>query len=388
MFYNQQPTTNNPQLLLIIDSLFTGGAEYSTLLWMEWLEERGYNVRLVLLKPKTPSYKIEDFKISKDKVQQLLPGGIYSKYKQLKKIINEFKPDIVHSVLNASNFLTRAIKLTGGKFKHVESVVNQPYAPERLQDNRIVSWKIKMLNVYDHITQGTGVNHFHANSQAVADHYIQYVGVPANKITVIPRGRTENQYIQQRAALRTHYAQELRLNPDAIWLINTGRHEYQKAHDVLIQAIFQLKTDISFEVLIAGREGANTEMLKSLVAKHQLENKIHFLGHRTDISQLLVASDIFVFPSRYEGMPGALIEACTAGLPAICTDLPCMHEVVDDRSALFFSINDSEALANQINTLLSNSNLRKQMGNVALKLFEEKFQLEGIHQRMLLVIGC
>ncbi len=391
MFPNHQRTTNNEQritILLVMDSLFTGGAEYSTLLWMEWLEEKGYNVKLILLKPKTPSYKIEDFKISKDKVQQLLSGGNYSKYKQLKKIIHEFKPDVVHSVLNASNFITRAIKLTGGKFKHIESVVNQPYAAERLKDNRIASWKIKLLNIYDRITQGWGVDYFHANSRAVADHYIKYVAVATNKITVVPRGRTENKHTQQRAALRTHYAQELNINPNAVWLINTGRHEYQKAHDVLIQAVSELKTDISYEVLIAGREGANTEMIKKLITKHQLENKIHFLGHRTDIPQLLAASDIFVFPSRYEGMPGALIEACAAGLPAICTDLPCMHEVVDEESALFFPINESEALAHQINMQVSNSNLRKQMGSAALKSFEEKFQVEGIHQRMLLVIGC
>ena len=369
-----------------MDSLFTGGAEYSTFLWMEWLEAKGYNVRLVLLKPKKPSYKIEDFKISRDRVQQLLPGGNHSKYKQLKKIIKEFKPDMVHSVLNASNFLIRAIKLTGPKFKHIESIVNQPYAPERYLDKRISSWKIKLLNIYDRYTQSRGVDHFHANSQAVANHYQQYVGVPATKITVVPRGRTENQYLQQRTALRTDYAQALKINPKAIWLINTGRHEYQKAHDVLIQAISQLKTDIPFEVLIAGREGANTEILNSLVAKHQLEYKIHFLGHRTDISQLLVASDIFVFPSRYEGMPGALIEACAAELPAICTDLPCMHEVVDNNSALFFPMNDSEALSNQIMTLLSNPNLRSQLGVAALQDFKEKFQLEGIHERMLSVI--
>jgi glycosyltransferase involved in cell wall biosynthesis len=379
---NLQPPTANRQLLLVMDSLFTGGAEYSTLLWMEWLEEKGYKVKLILLKLKTPSYQIEDFKISKDKVQQLLPGGNYSKFKQLKKIIEDFKPDVVHSVLNTSNFLTRAIKLSGGKFKHIESVVNQPYTPERLLDNRIASWKIQLLKLYDRLTQVRGVNHFHANSRAVADHYIQYVGVPANKITVIPRGRTENKYVQQRSALRAHYAQEFNINPDAVWLINTGRHEYQKAHDVLIEAVSELKIDITFEVLIAGREGANTDMLKSLVSKHPLKNKIYFLGHRTDIPQLLAASDIFVFPSRYEGMPGALIEACAASLPAICTDLPCMHEVVDEESSLFFPINDSEALAHQINTLLSNSNFRKQMGNVALKLFEEKFQLERIHGRM------
>ena len=386
---NQQLTTNNQQpVLIIIDSLFTGGAEYSTLLWMEWLLEKGVDVRMVLLKSKNPSYNISDFKIDPAKVTLLKTNGVFARYKALKQIIQEFEPAVVHSVLNASNFTTRALRIFQGGFKHVESVVNQPYSHERLSDRSLNKFKIRLFQWYDMITQKKGVQHFHANSQAVADHYIQAVKVPANKITVIPRGRADNKYIHQKDTLRRQYEAEFNIPADHVWLINTGRHEYQKAHDVLLEALSLLQSKVSYTLLISGREGKETSKMHQLIDTYNLKDHVRLLGHRTDIPQLLSASDIFVFPSRYEGMPGALIEACAAALPSICTDLPCMREVVDEKSALFFPLNDAKALSVHFNHILADASLRTKMGDEALKQFEEKFRLERIHERMLVVVGC
>jgi glycosyltransferase involved in cell wall biosynthesis len=384
---NRQPLTANRQpILIIIDSLFTGGAEYSTLLWMEWLLEKGVDVRMVLLNSKNPSYNISDFKIDPARVTMLNTKGVYARYKALKQIIQEFKPAVVHSVLNASNFTTRALRIFHGGFKHVESVVNQPYSKERLGDQSLSKFKIRLLQTYDILTQKKGVQHFHANSHAVADHYMQAVKVPANKITIIPRGRAENKYIHQKGTLRRQYEAEFNIPADHVWLINTGRHEYQKAHDVLLEALSLLQSNVSYTLLIAGREGKETSKMHQLIDKYNLKDCVRLLGHRTDIPQLLAASEVFVFPSRYEGMPGALIEACAAALPSICTDLPCMREVVDEHSALFFPLNEAKALSHQLDQMLNDASLRTNMGKKALKRFEEKFRLERIHERMLAVI--
>ena len=384
---DQRTTTNEQRFLIIIDSLFTGGAEYSTLLWMEWLLAKGYDVKMVLLKPKNPAYKISDFKIDPARVTMLNTNGVYARYKALKQIIKDFKPTVVHSVLNASNFTTRAIHILHVGFKHVESLVNQPYSQERLSDQSLNTFKIRLLQIYDILTQKKGVQHFHANSQAVADHYKQAVKVPANKITVIPRGRTDNTYIQQKDTLRRQYEAEFNIPADHVWLINTGRHEYQKAHDVLLEALSLLQSKVPHAVLIAGREGKETSKIHQLIDQYNLKDRVHLLGHRTDIPQLLAASDLFVFPSRYEGMPGALIEACSAGLPAICTDLPCMREVVDESSASFFPLNDVKILSLHLDQMLADASLRTRMGEEALKQFQEKFRLERIHEKMLLVVG-
>ncbi len=180
---------------------------------------------------------------------------------------------------------------------------------------------------------------------------------------------------------------EFNIPADYVWLINTGRHEYQKAHDVLLEALPLLQSKVPFTLLIAGREGKETSKIHQLIDQYNLKDRVRLLGHRTDIPQLLAASDLFVFPSRYEGMPGALIEACSAGLPAICTDLPCMREVVDGNSANFFPLNDAKALSIQLDQMLNNASLRTRMGEEALKQFQEKFRLERIHERMLAVVS-
>jgi glycosyltransferase involved in cell wall biosynthesis len=145
---------------------------------------------------------------------------------------------------------------------------------------------------------------------------------------------------------------------------------------------------VFYTLLIAGREGKETSKIRQLIDHYGLKDRVRLLGHRTDIPQLLAASDLFVFPSRYEGMPGALIEACAAGLPSVCTDLPCMREVVDETSARFFPLNGAKALSHQLDQMLNDASSRTDMGKEALEQFEINFQLERIHEKMLEVVGC
>ena len=119
------------------------------------------------------------------------------------------------------------------------------------------------------------------------------------------------------------------------------------------------------------------------VEENKLEKTVTFLGHRTDIPELLKMSDIFVFPSRFEGLPGVLIEAEASGLPIICTNLPMMKEVVEfDKNALVFEINNEKQLAECISKLVLDENLKNEFALESKKIFEEKFLLDSIHQKM------
>ena len=366
-----------------MDSLFTGGSEYSTLLYARWMQQQGHQVKIILLKIKKPSYDPVAFGLQSKDILLLEPGGLYFKLRQLHLIIRTYQPAIVHSVLNSSNFLCRVLRILSRGFTHVESLVNQPYSEERLQDKNLKFWKIRILQLFDRFTQGRGVDAFHANSEAVALHYCREVGVPSSKLTVIPRGREINDWISARDRVREEVLQEFQFQEPCLLLLNTGRHEHQKGQDVLLQALAALPAPLNWYLLIAGREGAATKELQSQVEQLQLQRRVFFAGHRTDVPRLLAAADLFVFPSRFEGMPGALIEACAAGLPIVCTDLPCMTEVVEpDVNARLFTAEDAAGLSSQIEALLKNGQERQERGRKSLQLFESKFQLEAIHQRM------
>ncbi|MGG7036350.1 MAG: glycosyltransferase family 4 protein, partial [Flavobacterium sp.] len=137
-------------------------------------------------------------------------------------------------------------------------------------------------------------------------------------------------------------------------------------------------------LLIVGREGKMSSSLLQQVADAGLQKKVSFLGHRTDIPALLKMADIFVFPSRFEGLPGVLIEAEASGLPIICTDLPMMREVVSvNKNALVFELDNEQQLANAIEKLVTDKSVRKAFAIRSKEIFKNNFEIASVHERML-----
>ena len=168
-------------------------------------------------------------------------------------------------------------------------------------------------------------------------------------------------------------------------MINVGRQDFQKGHDLLVESVASLQNSIKEKIVvfIVGREGNATSSLQKLLTEKKLEKTILFLGHRTDVPALLKMADIFVFPSRYEGLPGALIEAEAAGLPIICSQVSMMLEVVEPtKNALTFALDTVEDLTKAIEILVENQSLRALYSAKSKLIFEERFQIAAVHEKM------
>jgi glycosyltransferase involved in cell wall biosynthesis len=132
--------------------------------------------------------------------------------------------------------------------------------------------------------------------------------------------------------------------------------------------------------LLAGRphaegfKGVPVEEVRSRSAD------VHYLGERNDIPNLMAASDIIVLPTYYrEGIPRALLEAGSAGLPVITTDMPGCRDVVRDGwNGLLTPVRDVRALASAILRLLAAPDERRTMGERSRTHIEENFSLERI----------
>src|SRR5699024_10054772 len=99
-----------------------------------------------------------------------------------------------------------------------------------------------------------------------------------------------------------------------------GRFHPQKNHGFLIDVISSLsEKDDNLSLLLIG-EGELEEDIKNKVEKLDLKQNVQFLGCRSDVSDLLQAIDVIIFPSYYEGLPGAILEAQAAGLPCVISD--------------------------------------------------------------------
>jgi glycosyltransferase involved in cell wall biosynthesis len=114
---------------------------------------------------------------------------------------------------------------------------------------------------------------------------------------------------------------------------------------------------------------------------------IQWLGHRTDVRELLGQSHIFAFPSYYrEGLPKSLIEACAVGRPIVTTDsIGCRDCVVDGYNGFLIPIKDSIMLAEKLEILINDKQLRITMGKNSRQLAEKDFSIDSVVKTHLVI---
>jgi glycosyltransferase involved in cell wall biosynthesis len=143
-------------------------------------------------------------------------------------------------------------------------------------------------------------------------------------------------------------------------------------------------------LLMAGRSGHVSEELRGMVSAGRLEGTVRFLGHREDVPDVLAAADVFVFPSLYEGLGGALIEAMALGLPVVASDIPAVREVVEPGgNAVLVPPATPAAIAAGVAGMLDDPSLRARFGARSRELFERRFTLDravegtlGLYRRL------
>ena len=375
------------RILLVIDSFFTGGAEFSTLTLFSYLQKNGFKIHICKLKEMNPEYQPDVFGLDSDCISTLPKGGFFQKRKALDNIISDFNPDIVHSVLFKSNLMVRTLSMFDSSFVHIESLVNHTYSEDRFQEAGVSKTKVNLYRLLDKYTAMLGTDHFHANGYSVASHYQEKLRISSKKMTVVHRGREGSTY-----DVIGYTKSDFAIDENKLVFINVARQEYQKGQDVLLKAMALLPHEVlnRLHLLIVGREGKSTVALQDQISENKLKINVTFLGHRTDIPQLLKTADVFVFPSRFEGLPGVLIEAEAAGLPIICTNLPMMLEVVEaDKNALVFDINNEKQLAKAIEKMVLDESIRAQFAIRSKAIFSAHFQIESVHRKMVnLYIKC
>jgi glycosyltransferase involved in cell wall biosynthesis len=160
-------------------------------------------------------------------------------------------------------------------------------------------------------------------------------------------------------------------------LLFIGRVVYQKGMDLLINALSQLD-QLAWELSIVG-DGSYKEQLQAQIDYHQLTNRIHFHGwcKKEELQPFLSQANIFINPSRHEGMPNAVLEAMASGLPVIASNISGNEELIrDGENGLLFISEDPEGLKNALEILMKNSALCKKMGKNARKEIEKNYRWE------------
>ena len=184
---------------------------------------------------------------------------------------------------------------------------------------------------------------------------------PPGRVVTIPNGVDTERYGQliDRAAVR----ERVGIPGDARVLIVVAKLMKQKGHEFLLRALpslFERFPDL--HVLLVG-DGPLRSRLTDDIAQLPGAARVHLAGNRRDVGDLLAASDLFVLPSLWEGLPMALLEAMATGLPAVVTDVSGSGQVVvDGESGLVVPPGDVERLCAAIGLMLDDPDRAKRMG--------------------------
>lgn len=171
---------------------------------------------------------------------------------------------------------------------------------------------------------------------------------------------------------------KLGIPEDAIWILAVGELSKRKNHEILIRAVVKFK---NLYCTIAGQGELKGKLVK-LSESLGVEERVKLLGFRTDIPELCVASDIFGFPSLQEGLPVALMEAMSSGLPVVCSDIRGNRDLVENgKNGFLIKQNSLEDYIEKIKILIEDSELRKHMGNYS-RLLVRDYDIKSVRKEM------
>ena len=208
-----------------------------------------------------------------------------------------------------------------------------------------------------------------------------YLRPYASKCVIIPHGADLTHFAPTEAMLRR--AEEIRRKYAAPLILFVGLLRYYKGLPFLIQAMPKIRA----KLLIAGA-GPQGQEWQALVHQLGLDEQVFFLGRVSDEEKLALyyACDVFVLPSihRSESWGAVQVEAMACGRPVVCTELGTGTSFVnlDGITGLVVPPRNSNALAEAINLLLADPDLRRRMGQAALRRAQQELAANVMVQRL------
>lgn len=383
------------RVLFVINSLGPGGAERSLAEMLAPLADAGICPVVVCFDRRDEGSEAAVVAQGFD-VRFLHARRTVPRVRELRQLMHEVEPDIVHTAIFEADVIGR-LASARTRAAVVTSLVNTSYGAERRQDPNVSMVKLEACRQIDGWTARHLTRHFHAITSAVKEAAVSSLGVPEERITVVERGRDPERLGHASPARRRRARHQLGLSDDDEVVLSVGRQEYQKGQVTLLRALARLAPRRPrLVLLLAGRRGHASDELARLAGDHPLAKRVHLLGHRDDVPELLAAADLFAFPSLYEGLGGAVIEAMALGLPIVASDLPALREILaPELDAFVVPPGDPEELATAIARCLDDPTLRRVLAARGRQVFEERFTLDrsvegmvALYRQVLTGAGC
>jgi glycosyltransferase involved in cell wall biosynthesis len=362
------------KILHITETMGQGGAERHLANLFKHLQEEGTTNTLVTLWPGV-AYQEQLSALSSFTCLNLKGRNILSGLPRVLRMARQ--ADVIHTQLFWADLLGRLAGALAGRpiFTTLQTTVfddqNLAKQPFTLRQ------KLKLLRLLDLLTSRL-VTQFFSVSKATRSTYARIFRLTEERFELLYNTVDLSKFnpdIQgDRAAIRA----QLGVRPEETLLFSTARLVSSKRLDDAIRAVKELSQRSPIRMFIAG-SGPCEEELRALV--RELDAPVQLLGARDDIPRLLYAADLFVFPSLFEGLPLALIEAMAMGLPCVCSNIPENQEVCGE-AAVYFPPTDVPAMVQEIEALLRSKATQKVLSEKA-RATAKRFDAEAIAKQFI-----
>lgn len=292
-------------------------------------------------------------------------GGLAGAVVRLLRVMHRFRPDVVEAYGFRACLVARAACLLAGQLPLVVGVRSLHFTEGEPGERRT------RLAMSIERALGFQVAAYDANSAGARDFLVGH-GFPAAKFHVIPNG-VDLTAFPARAPAREEDAPEI---------VYVARMIELKRHDILLRALAAVGA-ARFRCTLIG-DGPTLPEMRALAESLGLGNAVTFTGalEQREIFARLARADVFVQTSRYEGMPGSVLEAMAAGLPVIGTDVNGTRELVEhNETGLLVPYDDVDATAEALRRLLADRPLRERLGAAGRRRAEAGFDLARIVER-------
>lgn len=365
-----------PRVLRILNRLIIGGPSKNAIYLSRYMQPDFET--LLVIGGKEDHEQDADFLATSNNIEPrciaemkrpISPRQDWVAYQKLKKLIKEFKPDIVHTHAAKSGALGRL----AAKHANVPVIVHTFHGHvfhsyfNSLKTNIFIRTERYLAGFSDAIVAISDVQ----KKELSGDFKI----ASPEKFRVIPLGLDLDSFTIDNEIKRHRFRSEFGLNDDTVAIGIIGRLVPIKNHSLFLKALKYVlnNTNVKVKAFIIG-DGESRESIQQLAnelgikfSKHTDEEHVHpliFTSWRTDVDTICAGLDIIALTSLNEGTPVSLIEAQAAGKPIVSTRVGGIADVVmENKTALLSDINDEESFSKNLLLLVNDASLRNEFSN-------------------------
>tara|TARA_B100000787_G_scaffold63766_1_gene46820 strand:- start:1511 stop:2641 length:1131 start_codon:yes stop_codon:yes gene_type:complete len=294
-------------------------------------------------------------------------------YIELKKIILNFNPDIVHAHLSSMELLASLLKFFNPKkinlviTKHLDSFFLEASFGQNLLIRGVFIDKFIHKNA-DRII---------CISKQVKRYFTKKILLPTNKIRVIYYG-VSKEYFGKKKKLKLI---DKNLNKKDFLICCIARHVKQKSLDFLILSFAEfIKKNPNSKLLLVGNGPERNNLIK-IAKENKVYKKIIWIKFSENIKDLLKISNVFVLPSKYEGFGMVFLEAMLTNTPVISTNISAIPEVIENNyNGILIEPDNIKQMVSALNNIQDKKLIKKFSIN-SKKLLSNKFNLEAMYKK-------